>query len=100
MNSIQLFVQNFINSTHAKLLWKASKMYLFWILLHWIAVQLYQYMCTPATFWGLLFGTAVATQMPHCKAALWVINHSSTIIRDMWLLLGGWMISQVVTNQE
>ena len=100
MNSIQLFVQNFINSTHAKLLWKASKMYLFWILLHWIAVQLYQYMCTPATFWGLLFGTAVATQMPHCKAALWVINHSSTIIRDMWLLLGGWLISQVVTNQQ
>ena len=100
MNSIQLHIRNFINSTHAKLLWNASKIYLFWILLHWIAIQFYQYMCTPATIWGLLFGTAVATQMPHCRAALWVINHSSTIIRDMWLLLGGWLISQLVTNNQ
>tara|TARA_X000000368_G_scaffold417217_1_gene412999 strand:+ start:2135 stop:2302 length:168 start_codon:yes stop_codon:yes gene_type:complete len=53
-------------------------------------------MCTPATMWGLLFGTAVATQMPHCRAALWTITHSSTIIANMWIVFGGWLISQFV----
>ena len=79
-------------------MWNASKMYLFWILLHWIAVQFFQYMCTPATKCGLIFGSALGRQMPHCRAALWTITHSATIITNMWVLLGGWLISQFVTS--
>ena len=77
-------------------LWSTIKIYLFWILLHWVSVQFYQYMCVPRTLLGLVFGTAVASQMPHCRAALWTVTHSSTVISNMWIILGSWLITVFV----
>jgi len=77
-------------------LWSTIKIYLFWILLHWVSVQFYQYMCVPRTLWGLVFGTTVASQMPHCRAALWTVTHSSTVISNMWVILGSWLITVFV----
>ena len=81
-------------------LWSTIKIYLFWILLHWVSVQFYQYMCVPRTFWGFVFGTAVASQMPHCKTALWTVTHSSTVISNMWVILGSWLITVFIGNKS
>ena len=87
------YIEKIKKNHYIQTVWSASKIYLFWILLHWASVQFYQYMCTPATMWGVLFGAAIASQMPHCRAALWTITHSSIVISNMWIMLGSWLIA-------
>tara|TARA_Y100000389_G_C17408646_1_gene489555 strand:- start:924 stop:1244 length:321 start_codon:yes stop_codon:yes gene_type:complete len=87
------YIENIKKNHYIQTVWSASKIYLFWILLHWMSVQIYQYMCVPSTIWGLVFGAAIASQMPHCRAALWTVTHSSVVISNMWIMLGSWLIA-------
>ena len=50
------------------------------------------------SLWGLILGAPIYSQMPQCRAALWVIIHSSTVITNMWLVLGTWIISKLVIS--
>tara|TARA_B100000524_G_scaffold346622_1_gene247091 strand:- start:2515 stop:2820 length:306 start_codon:yes stop_codon:yes gene_type:complete len=74
--------------------WNTGGIYLAWTAAHWAAIQTYQYLCVPNTFYGLLFGAAFTTQLPQCKAIFWLITQSESAITNMWILLGAWFITQ------
>ena len=76
-------------------LWSTTKIYILWVFIHWATVQFYQTMCVPCTIWGLIFGSTMAVQMPHCRGALWLINISHNANTNMWLIFGTWIITQV-----
>ncbi len=79
-----------------KFIWNTSGIYIIWIIIHWFTLQLYQQYCAPFTLWGLLFGTAIASQMPHCRGAIWIIYQSSIAISQMWIILGSWIVTQLI----
>ena len=79
-------------------LWSTVKIYILWIFIHWATVQFYQTMCVPCSIWGLIFGSTMAVQMPHCRGALWLINISHNANTNMWLIFGTWIITQVQTR--
>ena len=76
-------------------LWSTVKIYTLWIFIHWATVQFYQTMCVPCSIWGLIFGSTMAVQMPHCRGALWLINISHNANINMWFIIGTWIITQV-----
>ena len=72
--------------------------YLLWILIHFISVQLYVYFCTPFTLYGFLISPFISCA-PHCKALNWAIYNSSNIIEYMWVLIGSWICSKLFIDK-
>tara|TARA_B100000524_G_scaffold252842_1_gene136503 strand:+ start:3435 stop:3821 length:387 start_codon:yes stop_codon:yes gene_type:complete len=74
--------------------WNVSKIYLFWVIIHVLSVNLYCYFCAPLSFHGLFISPFVAVA-PHCKALSWLMNNSIVSINNMWLTLGTWFITKI-----
>ena len=72
--------------------------YLLWILIHFISVQLYVYFCTPFTLYGFLISPFISCA-PHCKALNCAIYNSSNIIEYMLVLIGSWICSKLFIDK-
>ena len=82
------------NITFITELWNIVKIYLFWIVVHFVSSNLYSHLCTNMSLWGLLSSPFLVVS-PHCKALFWLTNNSITNITNMWLVLGTWFMTKL-----
>ena len=76
-------------------IWSCSKIYLFWIVIHYISVHAYVYLCTPATIWGFIT-SPFYVMAPQCIALDWAYLHSRNITYHMWIVLGTWLSVRIL----
>jgi hypothetical protein len=75
-------------------------LYLLWVVVHFIAAQLYVYYCVPLTFLGFIMSPLMVSS-PHCYAFRWCISNGANNINAMWVVFGTWLASKfalLVTN--
>ena len=77
-------------------IWCASKIWIGWITIHWLAVTLYAEECSGRTFFKII-ASPLTSQSPPCRGLLWAINTSSDAIKHMWLLGGGWIMVKLTS---
>ena len=80
-------------------IWSISKIYLFWIVVHFVSANLYAYYCAHLSFYGFLT-SAFMTATPHCIGLNWMTNWTHNTIRNMWLTLGTWLVTKIMENKE
>lgn len=61
------------------------------VFLHYLAANVYPWLCTPVTWTGLIMSPLYAP-MPHCRALAWAVYHGNDAIGHMWLGVGGWLM--------
>lgn len=81
--------------TSIYVIYDATKIYLLWVLLHYIASQLYIPFCSPRSFWGFII-TPILAVTPQCKALRWVIHSGGNTMETMWVILGAWCCAKIV----
>jgi len=104
------YICNFTTTTYVALLYicnkivifiswvyAASKIYVLWILLHYFASHLYVYYCVPKTLIGFLVSPFLIAS-PQCHSLRWVVYNGANIISNMWVILGTWLCSIMLTN--
>lgn len=69
-----------------------------WISLHFIAANLYPYLCAPLSFWGFL-SAPFLIETPWCVSLRWTINAGSGYITSMWLAIGTWLCSKLIKKR-
>jgi hypothetical protein len=74
-----------------------SALYIFWIVLHYTTAQLYVKYCASPSIYGFLISPFLISA-PHCMAMRWVFNKGGTLIESMWILLGTWLCSKIITR--
>ena len=84
-------VKPFITSAY-----KVSALYLFWVTLHYVTAQLYVKYCAYPSLYGFIISPFLISA-PHCMAMRWVFNKGGTLIEGMWILLGTWLCSKIIT---
>ena len=77
--------------------YSASSIYLFWIMLHYFSAQMYVYYCAPRGFYGFLISPFLVAA-PHCRAIRWIIHNGGNMVDNMWLILGTWLCSKIITG--
>ena len=87
-------LNKYMNFNIIKNIWDIIKIYLFWIVIHFVCSNLYCYLCTNLTIWGFLISPFIVMS-PHCKALMWLTSNSITNINNMWLVLGSWIITKL-----
>ena len=68
--------------------------FLMWIIIHYIASNLYASFCAELTLFGLIKSAFVA-QAPHCIAMRWVVYNGGNVINNMWLSIGLWLTGKL-----
>lgn len=89
---------NFVTDTSLKLAeitWSGSKVYLFWILVHYLVSNSYGSFCTPKSTYGFLT-SPILVSSPHCKALRWAHEISGSTIDNMWIIFGTWIANKIV----
>ena len=76
---------------------RATSMYLVWIVLHYMAGQLYSYYCAPSMFGGF-FVSPFLVSAPHCKGLRWALYNGGNVIDSMWIVLATWLCSKIVVS--
>jgi hypothetical protein len=71
--------------------------YIVYICVHTISANIYVYYCSPFTLYGLLFSPIIIIS-PHCKTMLWIMNHTSYNIQLMWVLIGTWILKNIISK--
>jgi len=82
---------------YVQYVYSASSVYLFWMMLHYFSAQLYVYYCAPRGFYGF-FISPFLVAAPHCRAIRWIIHNGGNMVDNMWLILGTWLCSKVITG--
>ena len=72
-----------------------TKVYILWIVIHYISVQLYIKHCVPSTMWGFIT-SPILVSSPHCKAMRWMLHTGATIIDNMWNTIGVWFSAKLL----
>jgi hypothetical protein len=72
-----------------------SKVYILWIVIHYISVQLYVKYCVPSSIWGFIT-SPIMVSSPHCKATRWVLHTGANTIDNMWNTIGVWFSTQLL----
>lgn len=75
----------------------ASKIYILWLVLHFIASQAYPPICSPYSIWGFII-TPILAATPQCKALRWVINTGGSTMELMWLIFGTWVCTKIIPS--
>ena len=78
-------------------LYNASAIYLFWIIVHYISARAYVYYCVPDELSGFIMSPFLVSA-PHCKAIRWVVHTGGSNIDNMWIIIGSWLCSRLLTN--
>jgi hypothetical protein len=71
--------------------------YVFWIILHNIAANLYPVYCANLSFMGLVI-SVFQTPTPQCVGLRWVITNGSNMINQMWSVLGTWLLAKIIQH--
>jgi hypothetical protein len=71
--------------------------FILWIVLHFIAANLYPIFCAELSIFGFVKSIFVA-QTPHCIALRWVIYNGGNSINSMWISLGLWITAKIFKN--
>jgi len=79
-----------------KSLFVATQVYILWIALHFVASHLYIHVCVPQTWIGLLMSPFVIVT-PQCQALRWVIFNGAMSVHNMWILLGTWFATSLLS---
>lgn len=82
--------------TQSVILVKSFGLYIFWVLIHFIASHLYVRLCVPGTIIGFIQSIYLAPA-PHCYALRWCIYTGGNNIGVMWILCGAWGVSFLTT---
>ena len=82
---------------YAKYIYRVSGIYIFWILLHYITAHMYVKYCASPSWYGLLVSPFLISS-PHCIAMRWVFSKGGTVIEGMWILVGTWLCSKIITQ--
>jgi hypothetical protein len=77
-----------------KFIIKISGVYLMWILLHYIASQLYVKFCTPSDIMGFIMSPFLIST-PHCQGLRWLIYNGANMINNMWVMIGAWLCAHL-----
>ena len=64
------------------------------VFFHYIAANIYPWMCTPITWTGLILSPFYAP-MPHCRGLAWAVYNGNDAIGHMWVGLGGWCMLMI-----
>jgi hypothetical protein len=93
--------QFFISFTYKTIRYiiQISGIYLLWILLHYVAAQLYVKFCVPNNIVGFLLSPFM-TATPHCQGLRWIIYNAANMINNMWIILGTWICSTILIIQR
>jgi len=93
--------QFFISFTYKTIRYiiQISGIYLLWILLHYVAAQLYVKFCVPNNIVGFLLSPFM-TATPHCQGLRWIIYNAANMINNMWIILGTWICSTILIIQQ
>ena len=73
---------------------RATSIYILWILLHYAAAHLYAQWCAPVGWIGFISSPFLVAS-PQCKALRWVIYTGGNTIDFMWITLGLWIVSKL-----
>ena len=73
---------------------KISGVYLMWILLHYVASQLYIKFCTPSDIVGFIMSPFLIST-PHCQGLRWLIYNGANMINNMWIMIGAWLCAHL-----
>jgi len=87
-------VSNLPESTLIRECWNISRIYLCWILVHMISVNMYCHFCAHISLYGLIMSPFV-TVAPHCVALRWLTTNSINSISHMWTVIGAWLITKI-----
>lgn len=68
--------------------------FILWIILHFIASNLYPIFCVELSFLGFVKSIFVA-QTPYCIAMRWVIYNGGNSINSMWVSFGLWITAKM-----
>ena len=82
-----------------KSVWSVSRLYLFWISVHYSSSNLYTHLCTPNSIWGFIQSPFMVIS-PQCYTIDWVRQKSRDIILNMWSIIGMWGASQLMTKLD
>jgi hypothetical protein len=74
-----------------------TKIYVLWICLHYVASHLYIYLCVPKTVWGFIASPFMSIT-PQCQVLRWIIYNGANMINSMWIILGSWISSLLLSN--
>lgn len=83
----------------SKFVSKAAKhpvgFYLIWVISHYICVHMYVTYCAPYGIKGLI--TSFFMTSTHvCHGLSWIIYQGGHLLFHMWVLLGGWIMTNIV----
>ena len=80
----------------------AAGLFLLWVVIHFVATQLYVYYCVPLTFMGFIMSPLMVAA-PHCCAFRWCIINGANNISTMWVVFGTWLAAKftlLVTHRQ
>jgi hypothetical protein len=75
----------------------ACSTYLFWVLLHFIAAQIYLRHCVGSSWVDLLY-SVIFVSSPYCQGLSWIIYHGSQQISAMWFVFGTYISNKLLTQ--
>lgn len=71
--------------------------FIMWIVLHYIAANLYARYCAEYSLFGLIKSIFIA-EAPHCMAMRWMIYHGGAAIHTMWVSIGIWFTGKLFSK--
>lgn len=80
-----------------KFIKSVGTIYVAWILMHYIATNLYPVVCAPHTLKGFIMSPFMVTTPP-CIALRWIIDSGAKAITSMWTILGAWCIQRIMVD--
>ena len=75
-------------------IYEVTGVFILWIIIHFVASNLYHRFCAELTVYGFIKSIFVA-QGPHCIALRWVIYNGGIAINNMWISIGIWFTSKL-----
>ena len=70
--------------------------YFMWIVLHHLSGHVYIYFCTPNSIIGFITSPLMVAT-PHCTAIRWMIYEGGNIITTMWVSVGTYVATKILT---
>lgn len=76
-------------------IYEAAGAFILWIIIHYIASNLYPKFCAELTLIGFIKSIFVA-QAPHCIALRWIIYNGGIVINSMWISIAFWVTTKML----
>jgi hypothetical protein len=81
----------------ARYIYVGTIFYVMWIMLHFVASHVYINVCVPQTLWGFIISPFMSLT-PQCQSLRWIIYNGGNVINNMWIVLGTWCCSILMSS--